>query len=455
MMITRELIDSLTRTVGEENVLTKPADLAAYSMDASTLRGKPGAVVFPRSEEDAANILEVAHEQGVSVVPRGAGTGICGGTVPAEEGSIVMVSTRMNRILDLKPSSKTVFVEPGVVLGDLNEFLLGHGLFFPIEPACDSVCTVGGRAATDAGGLRGVKYGSFRRWVSYLEVALPGGEILRVGGSTARRPSGYSLIDLFVGSEGTLGFFVKLGLRVEWLPKSRRIVLASFPGGESAARAARDIIVTGLKPSALEYMDRLTIEAVEEHLPEGVSSAHDLLLVEFEGYTAAEASAQVKKASRIIENFGGGVKALEDGSKIWAFRKACLPALMVLRPRVIPLEVTVPFGRVAEALEAFSKVGVELGFDLAVFGHLGDGVLYPTLLFDASSGDAERVEEATKLIAEAGIRLAGSLSGGHGVGIRKRPYFSLEHPRRNVDLMGRLKGVFDPRGIMNPGKIWG
>ncbi len=444
-MPTKMLIDILKGIVGKGNVLTDPSDLAVYSMDASPFRGQPGAVVFPQDIREAAEVLKEAGENRVAVVPRGAGTGLYGGAVPVKDGSIMMVSARMNHILELDLSSMTVFAESGVIIGTLNEFLSDHNLFFPIEPETDSVSTLGGCVARDAMGLRSHRYGSTRQWISFLEVATSTGEVLKVGDLTWKRPSGYSLIDLFVGSEGTLGFFGKIGVRVKRQARARKVLIATFPDHVSAAKAAHDIPLTGLSPSALEYMDSLTVKAVGEHLPDYCLTCH-LLLTEFEGFTQAEGSSQSKRAALIVENHGGKAMISEEGPKTWNARKACLPALKTLSPVVIPFEMTLPLGKMIEALEAIFEIREQMDIQLAVFGHIGYGVLFPTVLFD--SPDGGEVEKVIRRLLDMVIDLGGSLSGN-----LKRTRFIGKQRERHIELTKRLKKLFDPKDIMNPGKI--
>jgi glycolate oxidase len=447
-------IEAITETVGRENILLDPVDLTVYGTDASTFYSKPAIIVFPPTAEAAARALKLANDYDVPVVPRGAGTGLTGGAVPYKEDSMILASTRNDRILELDLSSFIVSVEPGIVLGNLNKFLSKHGLFIPVEPASDSVCTVGGNVSTNAVGLRGLKYGSFRESVAYLDVATMEGEILRVGSTTRKMASGYDLLDLFIGSEGTLGYVTRVGLRLEKIPRHRVAVSGAFDDHQRVVKAALEVLARGLKPSIMEFMDKFTVRAVSQYLEKDDLLGYDILILEFEGYTKGETMTQSRIAERVIEGFGGRAKLWDSNSEIWDFRKACLPALTAVKPKVTLFDLALPLGKLEDGLQEVYRISGDMKLDIGVFGHLGDGIYHPCLLMDPFSQEGEKLDDALKALSELAVEFGGSLSGEHGIGLEKKPYFAMEHPKTNIELMKRWKRILDPKGLMNPGKIW-
>lgn len=456
-MVDASLVRALEDIVGPENVSTDPVELLCYARDASENFGLPDVVVWPRTTEEVSAILRLANERKVPVTPRGAGTCLSGGPVPAR-GGILMVLTRMNRILEVDVEDMLVLVEPGVVWADLNRALEPYGLFLPPDPASGSVCTIGGCIAENAGGVRAVKYGTFRDWVQALEVVLPTGEVLWTGSRARKWVSGYDLVRLFVGSEGTLGVITKALLRVFPRPRHAAVMSAFAPELEDAGRAVFYVMSRGLTPSAVEIMDASTLEAVSKYAGMEFPACEAMLIFEFDGFTQADVRARLREAKKLCEASNLRVEVAsseEEAARIWRARKSASPALARLRPSSIHEDITVPVSKVATALVRIREISRELGVLIATFGHAGDGNLHPVILFDERDEDeARRALEAAEAICRAALELGGTITGEHGIGMSKARFFPLEHGPTAIKVMKAVKAALDPNGILNPGKMW-
>jgi len=456
------ILEQLEKIVGKENLSTEDADLLCYSRDASENVGKPDIIVWPSNPNQISEIMRLANRLKVPVTPRGAGTCLSGGSVPAR-GGILLVLTRMNSILKIEVADLQVLVECGVVWQDLNNALASHGLFLPPDPASGDVCTIGGCIAEGAGGIRAVKYGTFREWVLGLEVVLPTGETVWTGAETRKCASGYDLTRLLMGSEGTLGVITKAWLKVFPLPRYRLIMSAYFNTLEGAGKAVFQVISSGLSPSAAELMDRNTITAVSKYMNMGFPDCAAMLILEFDGSFLSEVKTRMRRAQKICKTEGATGVAVTDtraeSDRLWQARKSALPALATLKPTMKPStmleDVTVPISRVPEMLVQIERTAQRHGVLISTFGHAGDGNLHPVIIYDErSTEDVERARRAAADIFNFGLQLGGTLSGEHGIGLSKAPYFAKEHGEEEIEVMRRIKGVLDPKGILNPGKIW-
>ncbi len=454
MVIKEGLIEGLKRAVGRKYVLTDPTDLVAYGRDASIFRGMPSAVVFPKTTEEVADVLRLAYHFETPVVPRGAGTGLVGGAVPTREESVILSSKCINGLLDIELSSRTVLVESGMILGKLNSYLSKYGFYVPPEPDSNNICTVGGNISTDAHGLGGLRHGSFRHRVLNLEVVTSEGEIHTLGGMNLKHASGYNLINFFVGGEGTLGFITNLTLRTEAIPRARGIVSAFFKDPKSAVQSAQDMMLTGLEPNTLEFMDMVSLEAALLRISVEGFPGPNLLLVGFEGQTRVEVTTQSKRAIGIMKNLGGEGRILEWDHRVWDLRKNCLPALLGSKKGAYYFDLSVPMGRIVRALDKIYSYGRDVGANTAIYGRIGEGIIHPVFSFDRGSNDPPRFEEIQDALASIVLDLGGTLSGEYGIGIAKKPFFHLEQSNENVELMKRWRDFIDPKGLMNPDKIW-
>jgi glycolate oxidase len=364
----------------------------------------------------------------------------------------------MNRILDIRIVDRLVVVQPGVVYADLESALEPYGFFFPPDPASGSVCTLGGNVATNAGGLRGAKYGVTRDYVLGLEVVLPDGRVMRTGSACMKSASGYDLTRLFVGSEGTLGIITEIGLKVSPKPLSTRTSLASFSSLEYAGRAVADIMHSGIIPSVLEVLDDNTLNVLRDQGGMKLPDVMAMILVETDGYTEAEATFQMDKVVEVFRK-NGAIKidtadSSKDAEELWRARKSISGAVGQLGANNVSEDVTVPMSKVPSLLTGISEIVRKYKLPFVVFGHAGDGNLHPKIIFDRSDPEqVKRVRHAVDEIFRLTCDLGGTLTGEHGIGMAKAPYMGLEHDPVSFDVMRSLKRLFDPHNILNPGKM--
>ncbi|WP_309474832.1 FAD-binding oxidoreductase [Dissulfurirhabdus thermomarina] len=457
--IGRALVRRLGEIVGPENVSIDPADLACYGADAGFVTGRPDGVVLPATTEETAAVLSLAADAGLPVVPRGAGTGTAGGAVPTR-GGLVVALTRMHRIHEIDRRDLVGVVDPGVVTGDFQAAAEREGLFYPPDPASLAVCTLGGNAATGAGGARAVKYGVTRDYVLGCEVALPDGRVVQLGGRTAKGVVGLDLTRLLVGSEGTLGILTRLVLRLVPMPPAVATLAGVFRAPADAAAAVGAVFSAGLVPRCAEFLDRMSLACIGGDLPFPVpGDAGALVLLEVDGPPARVREEAAEAAGRF--EAAGALRvfpAAEPGAAeaLWAARRGLSPALKRLgRPHKVSEDVCVPRGRLADLVAAVEEIGGRHRVTVLVFGHAGDGNLHVNFLFDREDpGEAGRVEAAVADLMRRTLALGGTISGEHGVGAAKRPFIRWETGPDVLDLMRRVKSVFDPRGLMNPGKVF-
>lgn len=452
-----EIKKALIDIVGRQNFTERLIDMVSYSYDASDHDHRPEAALWPTSTGQVSEIMALANRHTLPVTPRGAGTGLAGAAVPAR-GGLVLDMCRMNNILDIRIPDRLVVVQPGVVYADLEKALAPYGFFFPPDPASGSVCTLGGNVATNAGGLRGAKYGVTRDYVMGLEVVLPDGRIMRTGSECMKSASGYDLTRLFVGSEGTLGVITEITLKINPKPSAFSTGLASFVSLKEAGQAITDIMHSGVIPSVLEVLDENTIVVLREQGRADLPEAKAMILVETDGHTQAEASFQM---SKVMEEFRKNsaihiqrAKSAEETEELWRIRRSVSSAAAQLRTNNVSEDVTVPMSMVPDLLTGISTIVKNYGLPFVIFGHAGDGNLHPKIMFDRS--DPEQVRRLSKAVEEIfrlTCDLRGTLTGEHGIGLAKAPYMHLEHEVVALDIMRSLKRLFDPKNILNPGKM--
>lgn len=456
-MLSQSIINELSRIVGRENISTSREDLICYSYDATNRSFLPDAVVFPNSANQISFILKMANFEGIPVTPRGAGSGTVGGALPVE-GGIVISLEGMNRILEIDRENLIAVVEPGVVTGDLQREVEDVGLFYPPDPTSLKFSTIGGNVAQSAGGPRAVKYGVTRDYVLGLEVVLPTGEVISTGVKTLKGVVGYDLTRLLVGSEGTLGVITKIILKLIPLPDVVKTMVAVFPRMRDSATAVTEII-SNVIPSTLEFMDDHCIRCVEGYMGIGLPlDVEALLLCEVDGDKDV-VERQVEAIKEICsKNNARDVRVAKDKAEVkdlWRARRAIPPALARLKPHKINEDVVVPRARISELLEGIQGIGKRYGLVIANFGHAGDGNIHVNVMVDRTDADEMgRAERAVEEIFKLAIGLGGTLSGEHGVGITKAPYIGMELSPGAIDVMKRIKQVLDPKGIMNPGKVF-
>ncbi len=439
------------------NISTAPEDLICYGFDASGLELSPSAVVWPKNTEDVVKIMKYSSENGIPVVPRGAGTGMTAGAVPSK-GAIIISFEKMKRIIEIDSENLTAFCEPGVINGKLQHELESIGLFYPPDPASMHFCTIGGNVAENAGGPRALKYGVTKDYVMGIEAVLPNGEVITTGVRTAKGVVGYDLTRLFAGSEGTLSVFTKIRLKVLPLPQDVVTLLAVFGHLEAAGDAVTKIISSKIIPRTLEFMDSEAIAAVENFRPVGLpGEAEAVLLIELDGHPSA-ITKEAGRIAEICEKLGAEIRMAEDDEardKLWMSRRSISPALYKIRPTKINEDIVVPRNRVTEMLRRLRRLSEESGIKIVNFGHAGDGNIHVNIMVDKSDEDEYRkgLSLIEKVFHET-LSLGGTISGEHGIGLTKTGYIGMEVSKQALEIMKSIKHVFDPKKILNPGKIF-
>ncbi len=452
------LLHQIANIVGKENLLEQLEDRCSYGYDASRLKGIPDFVVFPADVHQVAQLVKLANREHLAVYPRGAGSGMVGAAVPGSGGMVICIN-RLNRILEIDPDNMLAVVQPGVVTGQLQKELLDYGLFYPPDPASLQFSTIGGNVAMCAGGPRAVKYGVTRDYVLGLEAVLPTGRIIRTGTRTVKGVVGYDLTRLLVGSEGTLGIFTRIVLRVVPAPETTRTLLAVFPRLEDAARTVSEIIKQRIIPSTLELMDQASIRAVENHLHMGLpTEAEALLLIEADGREVLVREDMVR-INQICRESGASetetAHTESDRERLWQARRALSPALGRIRPGKINEDVTVPRTEIPALIRATRRIAEKYELIIVCFGHAGDGNIHTNIMLDKKNRDElQRAEKAVEELFRTVLALGGTLSGEHGIGIAKSPFFRWEIEDAAFDTMWTIKRALDPLNIMNPGKMF-
>ncbi len=443
-------------------LVVEPSVLETLRADKSGhLSGAPPlALVEARSIEDVQATLRYANEHGIPVVPRGAGTGLAGGAIGGA-GELVLSTRAMQRVLELSAADELVVVEPGILNGDLNDQLAAHGLWFAPDPASRAISTIGGNIATNAGGLSCVKYGVTREAVLGLAVVLADGRLLRTGHRTVKGVTGLDLAALMVGSEGTLGVIVEATLRVRPRPQGTAdTVSVSFASTRDAARAASAMMAAGMQPSALEILDAAALRAIGDYLNQDLSDRGAQLLIRTDGEGAAEAAQRALELAAELGGRGELAVSVEAGEELFAMRRAFHGA-MAARGEVLIEDVAVPRSALADMFDELERIGAQFDVDIATVAHAGDGNLHPNFTFESQGFDAagepivpEEVWAAADAMFTAALRLGGTLTGEHGVGLLKRRWLRTEIGDVSFELQREIKRVFDPRGILNPGKVY-
>jgi glycolate oxidase len=452
-----KLEKAIVDIVGEDHYTRHIIDLVSYACDASEHCNRPLCAVFTDTTEQIVELMKLANREKVPITPRGAGTGLSGMAVPIR-GGIILDLSRMNKILKISIEDRIAVVQPGVIYANLEKALAPHGFFFPPDPASGKVSTLGGNVATNAGGLKGAKYGTTRDYVLGLQVVLPDGRVMRTGSKAMKSVSGYDLTRLFVGSEGTLGVVTEITLKINPRPTATSTALATFDNLEDAGLAINQIMHSGIIPSALEILGRETISAINQNTDLNLPEVDAMLLVETDGYTEAETVFQMEKVIGIFKaNHPREVKEAKTETEVkdlWAARKSAYAVLSRIKTSSVLEDVTVPMTHITELLKGIQNISLKHQIQIATFGHAGDGNLHPQILYDGYDPDqVERMEKASADLFELAIGLDGTLTGEHGIGLSKAPFMTLEHDPVAMDMMRTLKRTIDPNNILNPGKM--
>jgi glycolate oxidase/D-lactate dehydrogenase len=458
-LLSKKPVDKLIEVLGREKVSTSLVERKLYSYDATSIpieRALPSAVVFPTSQEDVQKLVKVCYEEEIPIFPRGAGSGLTGGAVPTLEKGVVVSFERMNKF-HIDVDNATAVVEPGVITYEFQKEVERFGLFYPPDPSSFKYSTIGGNIAENAGGPRCLKYGVTREYVLGLTAVIKEGEVIKTGNPVIKDVAGYDITKLFVGSEGTLGLITSAVLKLIPKPKARGTALILFNNLEDVGRVVTKIMTSGIFPSALEFMDRDAIRAVEEFKPVGLpKDVSALLLVEVDG-SPQSVKEDIKAVEELAKAMGLEVKVAEDeesAEKLWTARKSLGPALGNLRTGKINEDVVVPRVYLSEAIRDYRKVAEKYGLLMAIFGHIGDGNLHVNLLYDKKNKEEEeRAERAVDEIFEITLRYNGSITGEHGVGLTKRKFLEYQFGPVGMEILRGIKKVFDPKNLFNPGKV--
>ena len=453
------MIDNLINLLGKDRVLTRIEDLLVYSFDSTaTLSQLPVAVVFPRSAREVQGVIGWAKANQKPVVTRGSGTGLSGGSVPVA-GGIVLCMTQFNRLLELDRNNLTLLVEPGVTTQQIAEAAIGAGLFYPPDPGSMKISTIGGNVANNSGGLRGLKYGVTRDYVMGLEVVLADGTVTWLGSKCVKDVAGLSLKDLFIGSEGVLGVITKILLKLVPKPAARETMLAVYDNIEKAAQTVSAIIAHPIIPCTLEFLDRTTIQCVEDYAKIGLPlDAQAILLAETDGHPAAIAGEIAAMEAIAIQH--GALRVQRAGNEeerlaLSAARRTAFSALARRRPTTILEDVTVPRSELAKLVQFIQQTAEKHKVEVGTFGHFGDGNVHPTFLTnEQDKEEMHRVEEAMSEIFDFTIKLGGTITGEHGVGLAKKPYLPRQFDEGSMSLLRLVKRALDPENRLNPGKIF-
>jgi glycolate oxidase len=449
----------LAEIVGPANLQHSSEERIAYSYDATAMLAcQPEAVVFVESAQQVSDVLRLANAEDFRVVPRGSGTNLSGGTVPMEN-CIVLVTVKMDRVLEIDPRNLTALVEPGVLTARVDEEAAKHDLFYPPDPGSMKVSTIGGNVAENSGGLRGLKYGVTRDYVLGLEIVLPTGELLRCGTKCVKDVAGYSIKDLFIGSEGTLGVVTQVLLKLLPRPAARKTMLATFDSMADAAETVSAIIAARIIPCTLEFLDRTTIRCVEDYTKIGLPlDAEAILLMETDGHPVVveeEAARMIELAKRHHARDLRIAKDAAEADKLTSARRAAFSALARVAPTTILEDATVPRSELATMITFIQQTAEKYKLKIGTFGHFGDGNLHPTFLCDErNKEEIERVHAAFREIFEKAIALGGTITGEHGVGLAKKEFLEKFAGKTSLDVMRALKSTLDPNHVLNPGKIF-
>jgi glycolate oxidase len=453
-----DITSELRKIVGSR-LSVSPSELYCYSSDASQIKGMPDYVIRPKSTDEVSRIVRLAYENDINVTARGAGTGLAGGAVPVR-GGIVLDISGMNKILEIDIDNIQVTVEPGVVQDALNEALKPYSFFFPPNPGSSAMCTIGGMIAYNASGMRCVKYGTIRNYARDLEVVLADGTIIHTGSKMLKSAAGYDLTQLIIGSEGTLGIVTKASLKIAPLPKTRKLIIASFENAEIAGKAVVKTFSSGVIPSACEILDRVTLQVLKRCDPELVlPSEGDVLLFEVDGTenSAYEAAEQIME---VCSSLALSIKLAESEKEmagIWAARKLVGAAVSRLDPTKTRIyvgeDVGVPIKKIPELLKRAQEISETFNLPAMKYGHIGDGNLHLALFIDVLNKDEwNRLSQVVDLVHRTAIELGGTVSSEHGIGAARAEYMETQWGTA-LEVMRAIKKALDPKGILNPGKL--
>lgn len=456
-MFDKNVVEALKKIVGDEYVLTDKGDLLTYSYDGTPDQPQvmPEVVVLPETTEEIIEIVKLAKAEDFHIYTRGSGTNLSGGTIPLRKG-VVLVTTRMNRILEVDPENLTATVQPGVIINQLNEAVSPYGLIYPPDPGTVKTATMGGSVSESSGGLRGLKYGVTKDYVIGVEMVLANGELVTFGGKSVKNVAGYDLTKLVCGAEGTLGIITKILVKLIAKPQYVKTMTATFNVLKDAGYAINGIISNKVIPATMELLDQATLKVVEDFTHIGLPiEAKVMLLIEVDGMVEAEVELEAQKVVEQCKKNGcQDVKLAKDDKErdeLMAARRAALPALARVKPTTVLEDATVPRSRIPDMLVRLEELAEKYDLQIGTFGHAGDGNLHPTILTDArDEEEMKRVRMCVDDIFAAALEMGGTLSGEHGIGIAKARFMEDQFGAAGMEVIRRVKEAFDPNYMFNP-----
>ena len=455
-MIDKKHFKALSDIVGKDNIYDDKAHMIAYSYDATRTRFEPDAVVFPRHEEDVSKILKYCNDNHIVITARGAGSGFTGGALPANGGIILAMEKHMNKILEIDTQNMVAVVQPGVVNMDLQKHVEALGLFYPPDPASEEYSTLGGNVSENAGGMRAAKYGLTKDYVMALRAVRTNGDIIRAGKRTIKDVAGYNVAGILIASEGTLAVLTELTLKLIPKPKFKKTYMGIFPSVDNAMNAVFKSLSSGANPVAMEFLDKLVIEALIEKL--GVNLPKDaggVLVGDVDGNVPEEVEFQLKTLEKSFKENGAVefriAKDEDEAKELWYARRNASQSITIYGNKKLNEDISVPRSMLPKALEKIYAIGEKYGFKIPCFGHAGDGNIHVNVMIDISQLDEGHkcIEEIFQLVVEMG----GTLSGEHGIGTSKAPFMDIAFNEQELQLFKDIKKAFDPNNILNPGKM--
>jgi glycolate oxidase len=458
-MLDKKHIDYFKKIVSKENVYDDKAHLLAYAYDATRNRYEPDAVIFPRDEKDVSEVLKYCNEHKIVITPRGAGSGFTGGALPSSGGVILAYEKHMNKILEIDMENMVAVVQPGVINMDLQNAVEAVGLFYPPDPASEHYSTIGGNVSENAGGMRAAKYGITKDFVMALRMVIPNGEIIRAGKKTIKDVAGYNIAGIVIASEGTLGCITEVTLKLISKPKLSQSMMGVFPTVNDAMNAVYKTMAAGVTPVAMEFLDNLTICAVEKKYNKGLpTDAGAILIATIDGNLEVELENQLAiLKTKFEENGCINFKVAKDEKEeadLWFARKNASQSITMYGTKKLNEDITVPRNKLPDLLKAIGEISEKYSVKVPCFGHTGDGNVHTNVMVDGS--DEKQLEighKAIEEIFEATVALEGTLSGEHGIGLSKAPYMHLAFSDGEMELFRSIKKAFDPNNILNPNKM--
>ena len=447
------------KLLGEDNAYFDEAHKIAYCYDATRKRYAPDGVVFPRDESDVSEILKYCNEHKITIIPRGAGSGFTGGALASSGGIIMALEKHMNKILEIDLENMVAVVQPGVINKDLQKEVEKLGLFYPPDPASETYSTLGGNVSENSGGMRAAKYGITKDYVMALRAVLPNGDVIRAGKRTIKDVAGFNIAGILIASEGALAVITEITLKLISKPKFSKTAMGVFPSVESAMNAVFKTMAAGVTPVAMEFLDNLSIKAVEERFHRGLpTSAGAILVSEMDGNDESVINADLERLKEhFIANGASEFKVAKDASEssdIWFARRNCSQAINCYGSLKINEDITVPRSKLPALLEKIAEISAKYNVTTPCFGHTGDGNVHTNVMVDKNDPEAvKRGHEAITEIFKATVELGGTLSGEHGIGISKAPFMNLAFSEAEMNLFRAIKKAFDPNNILNPNKM--